>query len=51
MPWFQRQVPLGPPAKITSWRKVAIGTWRSAGGPSIYLKSATAVDAVKPAAS
>jgi chloramphenicol O-acetyltransferase len=25
-----------PPLKISSWRKVAIGTWRSAGDPSVY---------------
>jgi pyruvate dehydrogenase E2 component (dihydrolipoamide acetyltransferase) len=25
-----------PPLKISSWRKVAIGTWRSVGDPSVY---------------
>ena len=31
-----RNVGLGKPLKISSWRKVAIGTWRSAGDPSVY---------------
>lgn len=33
---FSRNVALGPPIRISSWRKVAIGTWRSAGDPSVY---------------
>ena len=37
MPWLQRNVPLGPALDITSWRKVAIGTWRTAGDPSVYV--------------
>jgi len=37
MSWLQRHVPLGAPLTITSWRKVAIGTWRSATDASIYL--------------
>lgn len=37
MPWLQRHVPLGAPLTLTSWRKVAIGTWRTAGDASIYL--------------
>jgi pyruvate/2-oxoglutarate dehydrogenase complex dihydrolipoamide acyltransferase (E2) component len=36
MPLFTRNVELGAPLKLSSWRKVAIGTWRSAGDPSIY---------------
>ena len=31
-----RNVGLEPPLKISPWRKVAIGTWRSAGDPSVY---------------
>ena len=27
---------LGPPLRMTAFRKVAIGTWRSAGDPSVY---------------
>jgi pyruvate/2-oxoglutarate dehydrogenase complex dihydrolipoamide acyltransferase (E2) component len=37
MSWLQRHVPLGAPLTITSWRKVAIGTWRTATDASIYL--------------
>ena len=37
MRWLQRHVPLGAPLTITSWRKVAIGTWRTATDASIYL--------------
>ncbi len=33
---LKRNVDLGPPLKISSWRKVAIGTWKSAGDPSVY---------------
>ncbi|MCC7440560.1 MAG: 2-oxo acid dehydrogenase subunit E2 [Bdellovibrionales bacterium] len=33
---FSRNVRLGRPLKLSSWRKVAIGTWRSAGDPSVY---------------
>ncbi len=35
-PLFSKNVNLGPPLKISSWRKVAIGTWRTAGDPSVY---------------
>ncbi|HMN69185.1 MAG TPA: 2-oxo acid dehydrogenase subunit E2 [Bdellovibrionales bacterium] len=33
---ISRNVALGKPRKLTPWRKVAIGTWRSAGDPSVY---------------
>lgn len=33
---FRKHVDLGPPLKLSSFRKVAIGTWRSAGDPSVY---------------
>jgi pyruvate dehydrogenase E2 component (dihydrolipoamide acetyltransferase) len=36
MPLLTRNVDLGPALKLSSWRKVAIGTWRSAGDPSVY---------------
>lgn len=36
MPLFSKNVVLGSPLKLSSWRKVAIGTWRSAGDPSVY---------------
>lgn len=36
MPLFTRNAALGPALKISSWRKVAIGTWKSAGDPSVY---------------
>src|SRR4051812_36024581 len=36
MPLFRRNVDLGPPLRVSSWRKVAIGTWRTCGDPSVY---------------
>ena len=33
---FSKNVNLGPRLKLSSWRKVAIGTWRTAGDPSVY---------------
>lgn len=36
MPLFSKNIELGPPLKLSSWRKVAIGTWRDAGDPSVY---------------
>lgn len=36
MPILTRNAELGPAIRSSSWRKVAIGTWRSAGDPSIY---------------
>jgi pyruvate dehydrogenase E2 component (dihydrolipoamide acetyltransferase) len=33
---LSRNVALGKPHKLSPWRKVAIGTWRSAGDPSVY---------------
>ncbi len=45
---FKRNIPLGPPLRLSSWRKVAIGTWRSAGDPSVYgiadLQARPAID-------
>jgi pyruvate dehydrogenase E2 component (dihydrolipoamide acetyltransferase) len=31
-----RNVELGKPARISGWRKAAIGTWRTAGDPSMF---------------
>lgn len=36
MPLLTRNVDLGSPLKLSSFRKVAIGTWRDAGDPSVY---------------
>lgn len=36
MPLFSRNVDLGKPLRLSSWRKVAIGTWKTAGDPSVY---------------
>lgn len=36
MPFLSRNVQLGPPLKLSTWRKIAIGTWRTAGDPSVY---------------
>jgi len=36
MSLISKNVKLHPPLKISSWRKVAIGTWRTAGDPSVY---------------
>lgn len=36
MTFIKRNVELGKPLKISSWRKVAIGTWKTAGDPSVY---------------
>lgn len=33
---LSRNVRLKPKLRISSWRKVAIGTWRDAGDPSVY---------------
>lgn len=33
---ISRHLELGAPLKISSWRKVAIGTWRTVGDPSVY---------------
>ena len=33
---LKRNIDLGPALKLSGWRKVAIGTWRSAGDPSVY---------------
>src|SRR4051794_9805105 len=36
MSLFSRNVEIGRALKISSWRKVAIGTWHSPGDPSVY---------------
>ena len=36
MKLFQRNVEYGPPLKLSGWRKVAIGTWKTVGDPSVY---------------
>lgn len=33
---FRKNIDLGPPLKLSAFRKIAIGTWRSAGDPSVY---------------
>jgi pyruvate dehydrogenase E2 component (dihydrolipoamide acetyltransferase) len=43
---FIKNVELNPPLKLSAFRKVAIGTWQSAGDPSVY--SVMTLD-VKPA--
>jgi pyruvate/2-oxoglutarate dehydrogenase complex dihydrolipoamide acyltransferase (E2) component len=36
MPLFRRNIELRHALPLSSWRKVAIGTWRSCGDPSVY---------------
>jgi pyruvate/2-oxoglutarate dehydrogenase complex dihydrolipoamide acyltransferase (E2) component len=36
MPFVSRNVNLGPALRLSSWRKIAIGTWRTCGDPSVY---------------
>ena len=36
MKLFSKNVELGPPLKTSSWRKIALGTWRVMGDPSVY---------------
>jgi pyruvate/2-oxoglutarate dehydrogenase complex dihydrolipoamide acyltransferase (E2) component len=31
-----KNVDLGPPLRLSSWRKIALGTWRTVGDPSVY---------------
>ncbi len=33
---WKKNVKIGPPLKLSAFRKVAIGTWQSAGDPSVY---------------
>jgi pyruvate/2-oxoglutarate dehydrogenase complex dihydrolipoamide acyltransferase (E2) component len=35
-PLLRRNVDFGPPLRLSPWRKIAIGTWRTAGDPSVY---------------
>lgn len=36
MPILKRNVDLGPAIRLSSFRKIAMGTWRTAGDPSVY---------------
>lgn len=36
MSLFQKNIDLGKPLRLSAFRKVAIGTWRTAGDPSVY---------------
>ncbi|MEO5970900.1 MAG: 2-oxo acid dehydrogenase subunit E2 [Bdellovibrionia bacterium] len=36
MAFFSKHLNLGPALKISPWRKIAIGTWKTAGDPSVY---------------
>ncbi|MGK5084540.1 2-oxo acid dehydrogenase subunit E2 [Bdellovibrionota bacterium FG-1] len=36
MPLLTRNVVFRPALRLSSWRKIAIGTWRTAGDPSVY---------------
>src|SRR5271168_4867669 len=36
MALFSKNVQLGKALKLSSWRKIAIGSWRDAGDPSVY---------------
>lgn len=36
MKLFRKNVELGPALKTSSWRKIALGTWRMMGDPSVY---------------
>lgn len=36
MAWLRRNVALGPALRLTPFRKIALGTWRTAGDPSVY---------------
>jgi pyruvate/2-oxoglutarate dehydrogenase complex dihydrolipoamide acyltransferase (E2) component len=35
-PLLSQNVALGPPLRLSPWRKVAMGTWRDCGDPSVY---------------
>jgi pyruvate/2-oxoglutarate dehydrogenase complex dihydrolipoamide acyltransferase (E2) component len=39
MAFLKRNIELGRPLRTTAWRKVAIGTWRDAGDPSVYAQA------------
>ncbi len=36
MPLLTRNIEFLPPVKLSPWRKVAMGTWRTVGDPSVY---------------
>lgn len=36
MPILERNVSLKSPPRVSPWRKVAIGTWKTAGDPTVY---------------
>ena len=33
---FSKNVKLGPATRLSAWRKIAIGTWKTTGDPSVY---------------
>jgi len=35
---LRKNVALGHPLRISSWRKIALGTWRTVGDPSVYAE-------------
>jgi len=36
MPFLTKNMDLKPPLRLSSWRKIALGTWETAGDPSVY---------------
>ncbi|MGE3974483.1 MAG: 2-oxo acid dehydrogenase subunit E2 [Bdellovibrionales bacterium] len=34
--FFSQNIQYGPPQRLSSWRKIAIGTWNTVGDPSVY---------------
>lgn len=44
MPLFSKNIQLKPALKLSTWRKIAIGTWRTAGDPSVYAVVETNVE-------
>ncbi len=33
---FKKNIELGPPLRLSAWRKIALGTWRTTADPSVY---------------
>jgi pyruvate/2-oxoglutarate dehydrogenase complex dihydrolipoamide acyltransferase (E2) component len=48
MALFKKNVDLGSPLVLSPWRKVALGTWRDCGDPSVYALIQYDVSAVLP---
>jgi pyruvate dehydrogenase E2 component (dihydrolipoamide acetyltransferase) len=44
MKLISRNVDLGPALQLSSWRKLALGTWRTVGDPSVYATFDLEVD-------